>query len=227
MRLLLSKLLPNCTFRYSFRNSMFPFLWIRPTKGACLIRCNNVSIRHDSLTSSTSIHADTITIFLTHNTKIVCTSVVYTIHSTITIESIQCTVGSFPVSIQSFQCLFQTPIQFSLSSLSFLHYASIQRFDRTIPITFSLSKPYILRIPEIRIFHRPSVTTLTQWKHDISLWIPNEETNDPLPEIHLSSLFIRYMPTQWYRCLSPISIGSSFKHVWDIWEHVVRAVLHI
>ena len=227
MRLILSQILPNCYLKYSFNNNFFQHLYLRPNRGPQLIIGKNIRIQTDTANNALYLLADSIKLYTKNFTNITMKNVKYHIHQNISVEQLKITIKDFSISINSFYLTFQPQLQFKFKNIQLQNYITIQRFDKNLPIEFNLSKPIILRIPEIRIFQRPSIQTLKQWKESIIQWIPNDESDEPMPEIHLSSLFIRHVPTGWFRCISPISIGANFKNFWQIWEHIIRAVIRI
>lgn len=227
MRLLLSQIFPNCYLKYSFNNNFFQHLYVRPNRGPYLIIGKNIRFQTDTANNATYLLADSIKLHTKHHTSITLKQIKYHIHHSISAEYIKLIIKSFSASINDFSLTFAPYLQFKFKNIQIQNYITVQRFDRHLPIEFNLLKPITIRIPEVRIFQRPSLQTLKDWKQSIIQWVPQEESDDPLPEIHISSLFIRHIPTGWYRCISPISIGANFKNFWQIWEHIIRAVIRI
>ena len=217
MKLILQQFLHNFALKYSHHQNRFPFLFFRFRNKALQIRVFGLAVKGKLVT------ADTIVIYLQNRTKIVCKSIVYTIHSDIFIESIDCKIGTFPLRFQHCSITFGDSISFTFQSIHIGSFVSIMRYDRESNIQFLLQQPYKIQIPEVRIHTRPPVSLLQSWKQSFKRWIPNEKSDEPLPQIHLSSIFIRYH--SWTKCIAPISTGT--KSIWELYEHVVRAIIRI
>ena len=146
-------------------------------------------------------------------------------------ETIRINIDSFPLIFHKTNCFFQKEkIIIHVKKIQIPNYIIIQRFDQDLPIEFIFHKLHntiSIRIPEIRIFKFPSMKTFQTWKHSFSNLFSNDNSDSKLPVIHISSFFIRHWKRKWFRCISPISIGSKYKSIWEIWEHILRAISRI
>ena len=99
--------------------------------------------------------------------------------------------------------------------------------DDGVVITFHNNTSITIKINEIRIFKNINFHTLTLIKKDIDNLIPQENSNNKMPIIHFSSIFVRFLPLGLYRCISPISIGGKYQSIWEIWEHIILSFTRI
>lgn len=188
------------------------------------MRQSPVSVRIYGLSvTGCCVAADMIQIHTKHQTSVTLTNVRYVIHETISVQSAEVKIGDLSFTLHDIRVTFSSPIQLSFQSVHLDSYVTMRRFDRNEPMQYLWKEPYIIRIPEVRIHKRPSLSMVQRWKHSVERWFPKESNDAPLPIIHVSSVFIRYR--SWTRCIAPISTGN--KSIWELYEHVVRALMRI
>ena len=217
MKLILSQFLPPIHLYYTSSGNLFPFILIRLRNSPVLIRIYGLKIIGSLIT------ADSITIHTKHKTKITFYNVQYRIHEYITVQSVEISINTLSIFLHMVTLRFNPTFHVLFESLEVKPFVTVKRFDKNEPIMLEWKQPYSIRIPEVRIHTRPPVSLIQSWKSSIDAWIPKEKNEEPLPVIHISSIFIRFH--SWCRCIAPISTGN--KSIWELYEHIVRAVIRI
>ena len=230
MNSIIQYFLPHSQFTYEqdpHHPLTFTTVKLRPLTSSFFIVGKEITLHLNQTTQM--IVGKRLTLFTKHQTKIEAYGISYIIHKKINLSKLVVSIGCFTCVLENVTIEFKSPTTISIQSIQIQNFVTIQRFDRHIPTQIKImsSQLFTIRLPEIRIFSTPSISVLNNWKQSITKWIPKEEGDDPLPEIHISSIFIRYIPRKWFRCIQPISIGNNFKNIWEIWEHLVRAITRI
>lgn len=155
----------------------------------------------------------------------------YTIHSHISIQELQFNIAGVHFKFSDINIHFQKDsTKITIEHIEIGSFFIIKRFQGGHPnlsIEIKKDSSIVIIVPEVRIISIPSLSLLRNIQSKLETLIPNDDSDDPLPTIHISSIFIRYLPMKWNKCISPISIGGTFKNFWDVWEHIVRAIIRI
>lgn len=226
---ILFSLLPKCRIQYT-RNKAHPLffdsLFIRPFSDSLCGKATNLQVSFEN--GIPKITAEYANVF--YKLKCILRQVVYIIHKEISIRECIIKIGSLTITFHDIKVLFQESIQITIHEIKISDCITIKRFDRIEPLLINLGKNnngIMIRIPEIRLYRTPTISNMLQWKQDIQRILPTEESDEPLPKVHVSSIFVRHVPTGWFRCISPISIGFTYNTIWELWEHCVRAITRI
>lgn len=227
MNTLLCKFLPNAIIDYTIHtNNSFYFsdLKIRPFRSGLVAFLNTIKCQLD--TEDPIVTCNLVTLFFKIKSKI--KDVTYTIHKELHIREIDVNIGGLRFCVKNLRVLFSDSISITIDEIAIGQFIVCKRFDRYVPIKIQfIQKEIIVQIPEVRIYQNPPIRLIMNFKRKLETLIPNDDSDAPLPKIHMSSIFIRHVPTSWIRCISPISIGYNYKSIWEIWEHIVRAITRI
>jgi hypothetical protein len=224
MNTLLSHFLPNAIVEHqihTYPKFFISHLKLRPFRSGLVAMFQDLS-----LIDSNTIQCKIAKLF--YGISLQAIQVQYSIPHTITIQSARVSIGGTIVELNHITIDISDSITITIGDVRIPSILSIQRFDTPMNLTIRIHKGVIsVNIPEVRIFSHPSLQQLQRIQTTIQRILPPEDPNAPPPKLHISSIFLRHMGTGWTRCISPISIGFSHQSVWEITEHIIRALVRI
>ena len=227
MNTLLCKFLPNAIVDYTIHTNnsfYFPYLKIRPFRSAIVACLNTIKCSLD--TEDPIVTCDLASLFF--KLKWELKHITYIIHKELHIREINVNIGGLGFCVKNLRVLFDDSITITIDEIAIGQYIVCKRFDRYVPIKIQfIHSEIIIKIPEVRIYQNPPLRLIMNFKRKLQSIVPDDDNDAPLPKIHMSSIFVRHVPTSWVSCISPISIGFNYTSIWEIWEHVVRAITRI
>lgn len=227
MNTLLSHFLPTSILQYTIHtdpNLHISHLQLRPFRSGLVATFQNIRL------NDTTIHCQTAKVYYTQSI-LEAFHISYSIHSSIYIQTARISIAGTIVELCDIRILFSDSDGFTTITIGDIRVPSImtiRRFDIPMNLTIRILDGIIhISIPEVRIVSHPSLRQLQRIQQWVQHILPPDDPNTSPPKIHISSIFIRHMITGWSRCISPISIGFSHTSIWEISEHIIRALTRI
>ena len=235
MQALINTFLPNSIFTYKQHNNQLFFkeAKLRPFCKSIILHGKDIFSTIYSNASNQKkdyVFIKTLRLYTRNKTRIVFENIRIQISDTISIRvgEIIGQIGSFTFTMEQAQ-LNITEKQLHVKTIRIGTYITISRFDSSSPhIHIQWGEKITISIPEIRIHSTPSIQLFQSWKASIDKWVPKEKSDDPLPEIHISSIFIRFVQFRnMVKTIRPISIGTQHQSIWELWVHIIHALIGI
>ena len=235
MQTLINTFLPNSIFTYKQHNNQLFFkeVKLRPLCKSIILHGKDIFSTIYSNASNQKkdyVFIKKLRLYTRNKTRIIFENIRIQIADTISIRIGEITgqIGSFSFTLEQAQ-LNITEKQLHIKTIRIGPYITISRFDSSSPhIHIQWGERITIQIPEIRLHSTPPIHLFQSWKASIDKWVPKEKSDDPLPEIHISSIFIRFVQLRnMVKTIRPISIGTQHQSIWELWVHIIHALIGI